>query len=137
MMMTIMMTGVYRVVFGLFVFGLRVFVAFHYSVVKYFWSGSVITTCVIVKRLFVVHEEIAFSFLSSQICASKLVHILPLWYGFVNNHGSAFEQVAFIEILLGPSHCDFLHVAFIEILLRLSHCHFLLPSRMDREVWFD
>ena len=37
-MMTMMMTGVSRVVFGLFVFGLGVLVAFHCSVVGYFCS---------------------------------------------------------------------------------------------------
>ena len=95
--------------------------------------------CSFVQNIHVLFDSVSGvkTFVSSQTCASKLVHILPLCYSFVNNHGSAFEQVAFIEILLRLSHCDFLHVAFIEILLRLSHCHFLLPSRMDREVWFD
>ena len=95
--------------------------------------------CSFVQNIHVLFDSVngVKTFVSSQTCASKLVHILPLCYGFVNNHGSAFEQVAFIKILLRLSHYDFLLVAFIEILLRLSHCHFLSPSRMDREVWFD
>ena len=104
--------------------------------------------CSFVQNIHVLFDSVSGvkTFVSSQTCASKLVHILPLCNGFVNNHGSAFEQVAFIETLLRLSHYDFLQVAFIEILRRLhllnflprlSHCHFLLPSRMDREVWFD